>query len=63
LKNFSTGSLDIPDEIILFDMYHCLIKGANPLVIAKSWILITVWEVLTLCLAVWITVKYFWELR
>lgn len=50
-------------EIILFDMYYCLTTGADPLVIAKSWILITVWEVLALCLAVWITVKHLRELR
>jgi hypothetical protein len=28
-----------------------------------TWILDTVWEVLVLCLAVWIAVKHFHELR
>ncbi|KAG2041391.1 hypothetical protein BDR03DRAFT_1007226 [Suillus americanus] len=50
-------------ETVLFDTYHCSAEGADPNLIAKSWILITVWEVLALCLALWITVKHFRELR
>ncbi|KIK37699.1 hypothetical protein CY34DRAFT_810116 [Suillus luteus UH-Slu-Lm8-n1] len=49
-------------EIIVLGTYHCVIEGTDPSV-AKSWILITVWEVLALCLAVWITLKHFRELR
>lgn len=62
LKRFSAGSLDVLDEIIVLGTYHCVIEGTDPSV-AKSWILITVWEVLALCLAVWITLKHFRELR
>ncbi|KAG1905015.1 uncharacterized protein F5891DRAFT_1170574 [Suillus fuscotomentosus] len=34
-----------------------------PLLASINWILVTVWEVLALCLAVWIAVKHFRELR
>ncbi|KAG2141203.1 uncharacterized protein EDB93DRAFT_1105799 [Suillus bovinus] len=50
------------EEFILSGTYQCLI-GYLPLLIAVMWILTTVWEVFTLCLAVWIAVKHFRELR
>ncbi|KAG2046306.1 hypothetical protein BDR06DRAFT_977587 [Suillus hirtellus] len=34
-----------------------------PLLASINWILVAVWEVLALCLAVWIAVKHFRELR
>lgn len=30
---------------------------------AENWIIITAWEVLTLCLAVWIAARHFRELQ
>jgi hypothetical protein len=37
--------------------------GISPFLPTMTWILGTVWEVLILCLAVWIAVKHFRELR
>jgi preprotein translocase subunit SecG len=37
--------------------------GDAILLYSMTWILGTVWEVLALCLAVWIAVKHFRELR
>ncbi|KAG2126242.1 hypothetical protein DEU56DRAFT_983018 [Suillus clintonianus] len=53
------------EELILSGTYSCTIgNGDNaPLLFSITWILGTVWEVLTLCLAVWIAVKHFRELR
>ncbi|KAG2045645.1 hypothetical protein BDR06DRAFT_433440 [Suillus hirtellus] len=52
-------------EFLLSDSYQCSTDSAKdiPPLISISWILIVVWEVLTLCLAVWIAVKHFRELR
>ncbi|KAG1883296.1 hypothetical protein F4604DRAFT_283594 [Suillus subluteus] len=38
-------------------------RGDSIFLISMTWILATVWEVLVLCLAVWIYVKHFRELR
>ncbi|KAG1774121.1 hypothetical protein EV702DRAFT_1270135 [Suillus placidus] len=39
-------------------------SGADTqLLIAETWILVTVWELLALCLAVWIVIKHLRELR
>ncbi|KAG2141206.1 uncharacterized protein EDB93DRAFT_1295108 [Suillus bovinus] len=53
------------EEFILSGTYQCLIgfRGDLPLLTSVMWILTTVWEVLTLCLALWIAVKHFRELR
>jgi len=53
------------EELILSGTYQCSIGYAEdiPLLNSVSWILTIVWEVLTLCLAVWIAVKHFRELR
>jgi hypothetical protein len=50
-------------EVVDSGGYHCTGKGGNTNMIAESWIITTVWEVLALCLAAWITVKHFLELR
>jgi hypothetical protein len=52
-------------EYILSGTYQCMIDYAGDFVFLDSMasILDTVWEVLTLCLAVWIAVKHFRELR
>ncbi|KAG1796241.1 uncharacterized protein HD556DRAFT_1307003 [Suillus plorans] len=53
------------EEYILSGIYKCRIgyPGDSIFLDAVSWILGTVWEVLTLCLAVWIAVKNYRELR
>ncbi|KAG2138931.1 hypothetical protein DEU56DRAFT_980350 [Suillus clintonianus] len=53
------------EELILSCTYACTISYADytPLLTSIGWILGAVWEVLALCLAVWIAVKHFLELR
>ncbi|KAG1795044.1 uncharacterized protein HD556DRAFT_1442375 [Suillus plorans] len=53
------------EELIPFGAYLCSIYSAKDIVllISLTWILCTVWEVFTLCLAVWVAVKHFRELR
>ncbi|KAG2149110.1 uncharacterized protein EDB93DRAFT_1279462 [Suillus bovinus] len=53
------------EELILSGTYLCDINYAENILLLGSitWILGTVWEVLALCLAVWIAVKHFRELR
>ncbi|KAG2032570.1 hypothetical protein BDR03DRAFT_969739, partial [Suillus americanus] len=53
------------EEFVLSGTYLCNFDygGDSVLLIAMGWILDTVWEVLALCLAVWIAVKHFRELR
>ncbi|KAG2341796.1 hypothetical protein BDR05DRAFT_427525 [Suillus weaverae] len=53
------------EELILSGTYQCSINFAEgiPLLDAVTWILATMWEILALCLAVWIAVKHFRELR
>jgi len=55
----------IPEEVILSGTYMCSINFAEDTILLGSitWILGTVWELLALCLAVWIAVKHFRELR
>ncbi|KAG2139180.1 uncharacterized protein EDB93DRAFT_703569 [Suillus bovinus] len=55
------------EELIFSGTYQCSIQVASTGDLTRlnsvNWILRTVWEVLTLCLAIWITVKQFRELR
>ncbi|KAG2093886.1 uncharacterized protein F5147DRAFT_779167 [Suillus discolor] len=54
------------DELILSGTYECRINyytGDALVMDSTTWVLYIVWEVLALCLAVWITVKHFRELR
>ncbi|KAG2340603.1 hypothetical protein BDR05DRAFT_966662 [Suillus weaverae] len=53
------------EELILSGTYQCLMDFAEDPVFLDSiaWILATVWEVLALCLAAWVAVKHFRELR
>jgi preprotein translocase subunit SecG len=64
MKDFNSLDL-IPEELVLSGTYECddTIEGNAELLIAETWILVTVWEVLALSLAVWIVVKHFHELR
>ncbi|KAG1802010.1 uncharacterized protein HD556DRAFT_1493638 [Suillus plorans] len=60
------GLNDMPaEELILFDTYMCDygIDQDGELLFSMLWMLKTVWEVLALCLSVWIAVKHFRELR
>ncbi|KAG2138261.1 hypothetical protein BD769DRAFT_1663840 [Suillus cothurnatus] len=52
-------------EYILSGIHQCMIDYAGDFIFLDSMtsMLDTVWEVLTLCLAVWIAVKHFRELR
>ncbi|KAG1839451.1 hypothetical protein DFJ58DRAFT_106010 [Suillus subalutaceus] len=53
------------EEFVLSGTYQCIIDytGDSMFLASMIWILGTVWEVLALCLAVWIAVKHFRELR
>ncbi|KAG1785415.1 uncharacterized protein HD556DRAFT_1450734 [Suillus plorans] len=53
------------EELILSGTYQCRINytGDTLVLYSAAWILYIVWEVLTLCLAVWIAVKHFRELQ
>ncbi|KAG1905014.1 uncharacterized protein F5891DRAFT_1275379 [Suillus fuscotomentosus] len=53
------------EELILSGTYQCQINYAKDIkfIISIAWILTTVWEGITLCLAVWIVVKHFRELQ
>jgi len=51
-----------PEVLVLSGTYECVVNDEHILV-ATTWILGTAWEVLALCLAVWIAVKHFRELR
>ncbi|KAG1844841.1 hypothetical protein DFJ58DRAFT_515981 [Suillus subalutaceus] len=53
------------EELVLSGIHQCLnvYAGNTQLMVSMTWMLDTVWEVLALCLAVWIAVKHFHELR
>ncbi|KAG1834298.1 hypothetical protein DFJ58DRAFT_219122 [Suillus subalutaceus] len=53
------------EEYVLSGTYQCMIDygGDSGFLGSMTWILDTVWEVVALCLAVWIAVKHFCELR
>ncbi|KIK45378.1 hypothetical protein CY34DRAFT_542502 [Suillus luteus UH-Slu-Lm8-n1] len=53
------------EALILSGTYQCTISYAanTPLLDSITWIFAIVWEVLALCLAGWIAVKHFRELR
>ncbi|KAG2114892.1 hypothetical protein BD769DRAFT_1778418 [Suillus cothurnatus] len=55
----------VGEELILSGAYICTIayEGDAQLLASINWILDIIWEVLTLCLSVWIAVKHFRDLR
>ncbi|KAG1764313.1 hypothetical protein EDD22DRAFT_455947 [Suillus occidentalis] len=55
----------LAEEAILFGVHVCVsyAEGNYELLASMVWMLNTVWEVLALCLSVWIAVKHFRELR
>jgi hypothetical protein len=54
-----------PEELILSGIHMCGVNYGEDtsLLISMVWMLNTVWEVLALCLSVWIAVKHFRDLR
>jgi hypothetical protein len=53
-----------PEELILSGMHTCGVETeGNAQLISMIWMLNTVWEVLSLCLSVWIAAKHFRDLR
>ena len=52
-----------PEELVLSGTYYCIGKGYDSLLSIETWILVTVWEVLALCLTVWIAIIHFRERR
>ncbi|KAG1778965.1 hypothetical protein EV702DRAFT_112783 [Suillus placidus] len=55
----------VAEELILSGSYMCnyRFEGDAQLLISMLWMLNTFWEVLALCLSVWIAVKHFRDLR
>lgn len=51
------------EELILSGTYQCDLSGISDHPLSETWILGIAWEVLTLCLAVWIAIKHFRELQ
>ncbi|KAG2122795.1 hypothetical protein DEU56DRAFT_917688 [Suillus clintonianus] len=53
------------EQLILSGTYQCTYdyEGDTGLLDSMAWLLYTVWEVLALCLAVWIVIKHFRALR
>jgi len=48
---------------VLSGNHQCVYNNDNQLITSITWILGSVWEVLVLCLAVWIAIKHFRELQ
>ena len=51
------------DEYVLSGKYQCLERGDDQFLTAETWIIGTAWEVIALCLVIWITVKHIRELH
>ncbi|KAG2048453.1 hypothetical protein BDR06DRAFT_777960 [Suillus hirtellus] len=53
------------EELVLSGTYQCFVNFVDDTNLAYSmyWMFITAWEVLALCLAIWIAVKHFRELQ
>lgn len=54
-----------PEEAILSGIYQCTIRleGDGALLCTMYLMLITIWEILVMCLAGWVSVRHFRELR
>ncbi|KAG2108893.1 uncharacterized protein F5147DRAFT_773227 [Suillus discolor] len=54
----------VAEELILSGMYMCsyAAEGDAELLNSMIWVLNAIWEVLALCLSVWIAVKHFYDL-
>jgi len=53
------------EEFVLSGIHLCsyMMEGDDVVLGETIWILLTAWEILALCLAIWIAVKHFRELR
>lgn len=51
------------EELVFAGNHQCFRQGEVRVMTTIAWVLATMWEVLALCLAVWITVKHLRELR
>ncbi|KAG2351272.1 hypothetical protein BDR07DRAFT_1445676 [Suillus spraguei] len=47
------------EELILSGAHLCVLSGKSDDPLSETWILTVVWEVLVLCLAVWIAIRHF----
>ncbi|KAG1790890.1 uncharacterized protein HD556DRAFT_1387836 [Suillus plorans] len=68
-KTIASGLISVLDsghisgeELVLSNIHWCSYQGVDLLMRAENWIFFTAWEVLTLCLAVWIAARHFREL-
>jgi hypothetical protein len=54
-----------PEELIIYGIHMCgyYYEGDASLLYSMVWMINTVWEVLALCLSVWVAVKYFRDLQ
>jgi hypothetical protein len=52
----------IPEEYEVSGSYLC-VYGFDQVLSGVGWILGTIWEIIALCLATWIAVRHFRELR
>ncbi|KAG2034929.1 hypothetical protein BDR03DRAFT_1093451 [Suillus americanus] len=53
------------EELVLSGTYQCMVsyEGDSSFLVSMIWILAIVWEVIAMCLAVWVAVRHFRELR
>ncbi|KAG2044609.1 hypothetical protein BDR03DRAFT_939534 [Suillus americanus] len=60
-----TVSHIVVEEHVLSGNHECIVTFGGSILLLDyiTWILLTAWEVVTLCLAVWIAIKHFRELR
>jgi len=54
-----SGSCDEQDVLVLSNTYHYCVYEAYSKIVVETWILNTVWQILALCLAVWVTATHF----
>lgn len=52
-----------PEELVLSGNHQCYRRGEVRHLTTAAWVLANMWEVLALCLAVWIAVKHIRELN
>jgi hypothetical protein len=59
------ASLMNTEELILSGTYRCTANVEEDMLrsISMNWVLATVWEVLALCLVMWVAVKHFRSLQ
>lgn len=61
---FAIGSSYVSwEEFVLTGTHQCVQRGQVGLLTTMAWTLATIWELLALCLALWVVVKHFRELQ